>query len=148
MRSFRFRLDSALRWRQSRTLQRELELRALIQVRIQLIRDRDFVRQERQAAIAELQLATALTGADLLQLRHFVDVSMTQERRLEVRIRDADERCQEARSRFQEASRQEKMLDVLRQKALEDWRKDYLKDVELVAGETFLANWARRQPNS
>ncbi|MBL0159785.1 MAG: hypothetical protein IPP47_22170 [Bryobacterales bacterium] len=148
MRSFRFRLDSALRWRQSRTLQRELELRALLQVRMQLIRDRDLVRQERHAAVAELRLAPMLTGADLLKLRHFVDVSMTQENRLDVRIRDADERCQEAKRLFQEASREEKMLNVLRQKALEDWRKDYLKDVELVAGETFLANWARRQPGT
>lgn len=148
MRSFRFRLDSALRWRQSRTLQRELELRAQLQIRSQLIRDRDQVRQERQSAVAELQLATVLTGADLLQLRHFVDVSMTREYRLDLGIRDADERCQDARRRFQEASREEKMLDVLRQKALEEWRKDYLKDVELVAGETFLANWSRRQPNS
>lgn len=148
MRNFHFRLDSALRWRQSRTLQRELELQVLLQTRSQLIRDRDAVRQERHTAVSELKFATVLTGADLLKLRHFVDASTTLENRLDLRIRETDQRCQEARRLFQEARRDQKMLETLRTKALEEWRKDSLKDMELVAGETFLANWARRQPQS
>ena len=148
MRSFHFRLDSALRWRQSRTLQREIELQALLQALLQLTRDRDLVVHERQAAVSELQIATALTGADLLRLRHFVDVSTVQENRLNLRIRDAGQRCHEARRLFQEATRDEKMLEMLRAKALEQWRKDYLKNMELAAGETYLANWARKQPQA
>lgn len=148
MRKFQFRLDSALRWRQSRTLQRELELRIRLQERLQLTQDRDAIRHERQTAIEELRTAAVLTGADLLKLRHFIDVSTARERQLDVKIEDAGKRCDEARRVFQDARRDEKMLDVLKEKALSEWRQDQLKDMELVAGETFLANWSRRQPQT
>jgi hypothetical protein len=148
LRKFQFRLDSALRWRQSRTAQRELELQATVQLRLHLMRDRDLLFRERQDAVDEVQTAAVLTGADLLALRHFIEVSLIQENRLQVRIQDADLRCQEARRQLQEARRDEKMLDVLKKKALAEWRQDYLKDMEMVAGETFLVNWARTQPRT
>ena len=51
-------------------------------------------------------------------------------------------------ARYMEARRSARLLEKLRSRRLEQWRAEQDREVEMLAGEAFLARWVREKGRS
>ena len=143
MKRFHFSLERVREWRR---LQLETEQERLEQ----LIRERQALMKERESlesCLAEAESAV-WTGAatDAFELRALDEFRLyiaSEQRKLAQRMTVCDRKIAEQRERVIEERRRAALLDRLRDRRRAEWQKDFDKELEALAAESYLANWVR-----
>jgi flagellar export protein FliJ len=137
MNSFRFRLDSVLRWRQTELKLQEARLSAATK-RV----------GELQAALggiqsaldtAHVRLRDGAEGQALQSYGAFRSVATAHMRDCERRIAEARQAVAEETGRMLEATRKVRLLEKLRDTQHLEWRRGFDKELAAFADEAFLA---------
>jgi hypothetical protein len=150
MKRFHFPLERVRQWR---NLQAELEHAKLQQL----------YEKRRRLELAAAQLASveaeagqavqrafsarqALDGQQLTNLDEYRLCVRRQERLLAGEREELEERIAGQRARLVDARRKFRLLDMLKQRTLSEWERDYGRELENLASELHLAKWRRSQP--
>jgi hypothetical protein len=140
MKAFHFRLDPALRWRDTQ-LRMEQEAAARIATRIAALQS------ELNAKHAELRSGSAeLVNVGIAAFESwnaYVTRSKARIRTLNAQILEARKALVVQTQKIAEARRKLRVLENLKENAQTQWTKDFSRETEALAGETFLAGIAR-----
>jgi len=142
MKRFAFPLETARTWRLRRLEVEEIRLR-------QLYLERDGIQQRirglRQELADEEKLLSggALEARELVALDDFRGHVRATEQRLNLEMRNCDQRIAAQKKQLVEARRHFELLDRLREKALLEWRAGHAREQEQLAAELYLARLAR-----
>ena len=143
MKAFHFPLETALTWRRTRL---EAEEAALCRLAAEQDRARAEARENREAgarAEREVLEAPEATAPDLWALEGYRRAVRTRARALEERLRAAELRLAGQRARVQQARRECRLLEHLKERRLGEWRREADREVENFAGDSYLARWNR-----
>ena len=146
MKKFSFRLEQVRHWRESQRDQEEARLQALFAELNQLER----ARAELGNAAAKAEQAVRPTPDALLAPIHelqaldsYRDYVRRERRRLAGLRAPLQARIATQRRALVEAERKVKVLDLLRDERLEEWKKELDKEQEDLVAELVVARWAR-----
>lgn len=143
MKRFAFRLESVLRWRQAQTRLREAELQRQLGQRAAALTRIEEIREDRARSHREISGAP-VSVAELKMLDAYLRSSLDREQVEIARLRNIDLECEAARSAYTDARRNERLLRLLREKALLNWNVEMLRDVDAQAAEAYLASHHHR----
>jgi len=142
MNAFRFPLEKALDWRRS-----ELELAELrFQQLTAAVAAVDKARAELETAGIRAEILvrdwSPVCGSDLAALGSFRLHVRKKNAELAARRTECAGRLAAGRSVLLESRRRFRLLERLRERRFEDWRKSRDKELEDLASESYLARWA------
>ena len=143
MKKFEFPLDRVLDWRrtQARLEESKLErLRADLHAIESQLAEAVRVRQE---SARELITAKSVTGMELAALDDFRQASATECAKLEQASAEAGKRVTDQLVVVTAKRRDVKLLENLRTRRLDAWNSELNREIELEAGELFLAHLGR-----
>jgi len=143
MKRFAFRLESVLRWREAQTRLREADLQRQLGQRSAVLSRIAEIRKERARSHGEAR-GPIVSVAELKMLDEYVRTSLERERVEVSELHEVDLMCDSARSAYADARRNERLLRMLREKALLQWNIDMLREVEAQAAEAYLASHHHR----
>lgn len=140
MKKYKFRMERAL---SVRRLQASLERARFEQAVAEL---RQIEEQRRQLSLSARHAGSAAnqgpaTGLELASLQNFLDHNARMDRALAQRLADAGERVNAARARLMEADRKVRVLEKREERTRRKWKAEFDREIESLAGETFLARW-------
>lgn len=143
MKRFHFPLESALRFRERQWEVEQAKLEALLGEAAGLER-----RRRENAGLADeadegLRRARAVTGEDLAAAAAYRRYLDREEEQLRGQARECEGRIGEQRGRVIEARRRFRLIEKLRERRLADWSAGAAQELEMEAGELFLAQWTR-----
>ena len=144
MTTFKFRLESVLRWRQS-TL--EMEQFALSRLAAELVRwDQVLAELEisRQRADRLLVSSESIRGRDLQAAVRYKDLVAGQKRLAVQHRAECERKLVEQRQRLLQARRDFRLLEKLRQVRRAEWESAVDREFEALAAESYLARWTAR----
>ena len=152
MKRFSFPLERVRQWRNMQVEVEHSKLRQLFDE----MRRLELASERLAAAVAEAEFAVqeaastrqAVDGQQLADLDDYRLYSKREEQRLAAQREQLQGRIAEQRGRLVEARRNFRLLEKLKQSRLEEWERDYHREVESLASELHLARWNREQPES
>ncbi len=148
MKKFEFPLDRVLDWRrtQARLEESKLErLRADLRAIESQLADAVRVREE---SARELITAKSVTGMELAALDDFRQASATECAKLAQASAEAVKRVTDQLVVVTAKRRDVKLLENLRTRRLDAWNSELNREIELEAGELFLAHLGRQAPSA
>jgi hypothetical protein len=143
MNAFRFPLQKALDWRRTqleieevRYKQQSAELAAL---------DRQQAETEASGIRVETEVRAwpSIAGSDLAALDRFRLRIKKEEARIADQRLAAARKATEQQEKMLEARRRARLLERLREKRLTEWQSAQAKELDALAGESYLAQWNR-----
>lgn len=143
MKKFEFRLDSALRWRDTQLQIERGKLSALLAEEARLNDSLDNLARERSAAVQCLA-KEQLFSLDLRSLSSYLVGAELRANILRDQIRKNSQLVVGQRERLVEAERNLKLLVKLRQKQQVEWKAGLEREIEANAEESWLAVNFRR----
>jgi flagellar export protein FliJ len=143
MKKFEFRLDSALRWRDTQLTVEKGKLSALLAEEAKLKQSLETLGNERRSALQFLS-KEAFPSAELRSLSSYLVGAEARVNMLADQIRKHRKSVDEQRLRVMEAERNFKLLVKLRQKRQIEWRAGLDREIEANAEESWLAVNFRR----
>lgn len=141
MRTFEFRLEKVLRWRQA---QLELEQFALSRLAAECVRWKttltalDAARMEAERAVLS---SGSIGGADLGALARYQQRLQKEKQIAWERLQQCEQNMEKQRERLIEARRGSRLLEKLRLARRIEWERAVEKEFEALADEAFLAQW-------
>jgi hypothetical protein len=143
VKKFEFRLDSALRWRDTQLQIERSKLSALLTEEAKLKDNLETLGSERRAALQCLA-KEQLFSLDLRSLSSYLVGAEARATMLQDHIRKRGQLVQEQRERVLQAERNVKLLHKLRQKQQREWKAGLEREIETNAEESWLAVNFRR----
>ena len=143
MKAFHFPLDTALAWRKTRLEAEEAALSRLAAERERMFAEARENHEAGARAEREITEAPAVTALDLWALDGYRQAVRTRARALEERVREAGTRLAAQRARVQEARREFRLLENLKERRRAEWRREADREIENFAGDSYLARWNR-----
>jgi hypothetical protein len=143
MKKFAFRLDSALRWRDTQLKVERGKLGALLAEEAKLKDNLETLGSERRAALQCLA-KEQLFSLDLRSLSSYLVGAEARATMLQEQIRKRGKVVSEQRERVVHAERNVKLLLKLRQKREVEWKAGLEREIEANAEESWLAVNFRR----
>src|SRR5579883_1149006 len=143
MKSFRFSLQRVLEWREVQLRTEEERLSSLQQqLSGLLIRDKEL-----QASLvrSEMELRTRplIPAVEIAAITGFRKRVEDQRRQLRAACFKVERDIDAQRNKLLQARRDHRMLEKLREKRLAEWAYLHDRELEDVAADSFLAQWAR-----
>jgi flagellar export protein FliJ len=145
MRSFRFPLESALKWRGAQLLAEEARLMPLVAERTRLDALRDEITAARERAQRELFAGGPVDGGELAALAGYRARLEKERTAVERQSAQCRENMAAQRARVVEAHRRLRLMEKLRERRLKEWRTAAERETEALASEAFLAQWHGRR---
>jgi hypothetical protein len=143
MKKFEFRLDSALRWRDTQLQLERGKLNALLSEEAKLRDSLETLASERRSALQCLA-KEQLFSLDLRSLSSYLVGAEARATMLQEQIRNRSQSVAEQRDRVVHAERNVKLLLKLRQKRQLEWKTGVEREIEANAEESWLAANFRR----
>ncbi|MFL6451179.1 MAG: hypothetical protein ACJ746_26400 [Bryobacteraceae bacterium] len=143
MKKFEFRLDSALRWRDTQLQMERGKLSALLAEQAKLKDNLETLGSERRAALQCLA-EEQLFSLDLRSLSSYLVGAEARATVLQDQIRKRGQVVSEQRDRVAQAERNVKLLLKLREKRQVEWKAGLEREIEANAEESWLAVNFRR----
>jgi flagellar export protein FliJ len=143
--AFTFRLEKVLRWRQARM---ELEQFALHRLAAECARwDVKLAEIESARRQAEQLVLSSgpVEGSDLAALASYQRHLRDEKQASLAHRRNCEQRMEQQRARLLAARRESRLLEKLRQVRRAEWETAVNREFEMLAAETYLAQWAPRQ---
>jgi flagellar export protein FliJ len=135
MKKFEFRLASVLRLRETQLKIEKNKLQQLFAERQKLEKNLQSIADERRESSAWIQSHTG--SADLRSLSAFLLGSKARAATVRQAIESCDAEIAEQRARAITGERNQKLLLNLRDKRHAEWRKEFDKELEAIATETW-----------
>ncbi|MCL5743601.1 MAG: hypothetical protein M1541_06695 [Acidobacteria bacterium] len=146
MKTFRFPLEKALEWRRRQLEVEELKFRQLSAGLQELDQRRAALESARDSAGRKLIESRAVTGSDLNSLAGYRSALRIRGEALLLQRRQQETCVEEQRHKYQEARRQCRLLEKLRERRRAQWQADCNRELEALASESFLSKWNRGRP--
>jgi len=144
MTTFKFRLESVLRWRQSKL---EMEQFALSRLATERARwDHVLAELETSRAHADRLVLSSesVHGRDLQAMVRYKELVGKQKQMALNRRDECDRKMEQQRERLLQARREFRLLEKLRQVRRAEWEAAVDRDFEALAAESYLARWTVR----
>ncbi len=142
MKRFTFRLDRVREWREKEFAMAEAQLEKLLAER-GLVESRLRVLNEEAAeCVSVLNRKTAIDPLELRAIDAFQRHATVQRGVIAQLLAECDTRIAAQRANVLEARRRCELLDKLREKQWQRWNVDLAREMEIEAGELFLAKWS------
>ena len=139
MKKFEFRLDTALRWRNTQLQLERVKLQKLLGEEQRLKSDLQRVADERQAAASELQTAGSLRSFELRALSAYLVGAEARSHLLRGQIAKYAGPIQKQRQCLLEAERNVRLLEKLKEDRYSEWKHAFEQEIQLGAEESWLA---------
>ena len=139
MNKFEFRLQAALRWRDTQLQLERAKLQKLLGEEQRLQRDFQSLAEKRQAALADLQTAKQLQAMDLRALSAYLVGADARAHLLRQQIVKCAGLIQQQRQSVLKAERNVRLLEKLRDNRYSEWKYAFDAEIELTAEESWLA---------
>lgn len=142
MKAFRFRLEQALRWRETQRSAQQARVAAAASRKGEIERVLEATRRDMDRdALAAREYATgeSLTGYGARLAR-----TQRQLEELSVRQRDAVRALDEEIGLWVEMNRRVRLLELMRESGQTAWRAEFERELDGFAAESFLGRWNRR----
>lgn len=148
MKRFHFSLERVRQWRHVKLETEEAKLEQLIADKQALLRHGEVLMER----LLEAENAVwAGESADALQLRALDDFRQyiaSENGKLQRKIAESEQLIQTQRERVVEERRSARLLDRLRDRRHTEWEKDFDRELEALAAESYLARWVRTNGNA
>ncbi len=144
MQRFRFSLSRVLEWRRQELLIKEDSLARMMAERLSIEKSRQATVEEEHLLARQAVEATSVFAQELAAFDAYRLFLQDRRRELAGRVAQCDDRIGHQREEIVEARRQVKLLERLQLKQQEEWRREWDREQESVAGELFLARWTGR----
>ena len=144
MTTFKFRLESVLRWRQSKL---EMEQFALSRLATERARwDHVLAELETSRAHADRLVLSSesVHGRDLQAMVRYKEMVGKQKQMALNRREECDRKMEQQRERLLQARREFRLLEKLRQARRAEWESAVDREFEALAAESYLARWTVR----
>lgn len=143
MKRFQFQLQTALEWRRRRMEQERLRheemLSRLEAIEAQIAQSEQNFMESRRVTLE----SAALTATELTALAEYRDAVDLRKQRLRREAAKLATEIEQQHVVMVEATRQFRLLEKLRGRRFDEWRKDCDREVEAEAGDLYLAKWNR-----
>ena len=143
MQKFQFRLERVLEWRRKKCRMEENKLAACFALVHAADRKIERLRAERESIDRELLGRSAIPASDFVNLSRYrlragkEEIELAEERRRRVVS------AAEQRTRAQQAQRQVKLLEKMRDRRLEEYTVAAGRELEEAAAEAHLSRWTQ-----
>lgn len=146
MKAFRFPLEKALEWRRRQLELEELKFKQMSAALQELDRQRAALESARDSAGRDLIGSGVVTGLDLHALAGYRNALALRSAAMLRQRRQEEARLEEQRRKYQEARRQCRLLEKLKERRRAQWQAECDRELEELASESFLSKWNRRRP--
>lgn len=146
MQRFLFRLQRVLELWRERADAEQARLQGLLSQQAALEEQHRQVERERQTAERELVASRSVTAADLMMVESFRRFARRQCRQIERQQAECAASIERQRQVLIEARRNARLMEKLRENRLVEWRREFDRELEEIAAESYLASLARRRP--
>ena len=144
MRRFDFSLERVRQFRREQAEIEEAKLGALLAERRKIERQREVLAEQRaEAERLALQLPVR-SAVELGAVDAFGRHVRSERERLARKIVECDARITGQRRSVAEAQRRYRLLEKLKERRMNEWRREYDRELEILAAEAYLAGWSRR----
>ncbi len=141
MKAFHFQFDRVRQWRAQQLEMEKTQLPKLFEERNRIEGRRRALDRERQEEVQRVLGAGSAMAAELAALDAFTRWVKAEGHRLLDAESAVTQRIAAQQQRVVEASRRVELLDRLKQKRLSEWRSEFDREQENLAGELYLAKW-------
>lgn len=145
MKRFRYPLDSLMRLKRARLEDELAKLEQIASGIAQIERHRAELDQESQKASLAAAEASASEGWQLSSLQSFHRFAIEEDRRLAAARRQMLDRLEAQHKQVVEAHKQVRILEVLKEKRLEDWNVEAGREQEKLVSDLVVARWNMRR---
>jgi hypothetical protein len=144
MKSFQFPLDKALHWRRTQLELAEVRLQQQLAVLAGLDRARVELGALARRTEVEVRGFRPLGGSDLGALGSFRLLVKVQDRQLSARRVECEKELALRQTAMREARSRCRLLERLRERRQAEWQKECDRELEELASDSYLAQWARK----
>ena len=144
MTNFRFSLQRVLEWRRTQLELEELEYRRQMAAVADLDHCQAEVQESGRTAERLVRAWNPLAGGELEALGDFRLHVKRRERELAASREEHHKRMERQHTQLLEARRRLRLLERLKERRWEEWRSAGEKELQDLAGESYLARWRRR----
>ncbi len=145
MKSFQFPLERVLDLRRKQAQIEELKLETILQECLRIRRESERIAEQARAAAKQVLEKLVLEPIELESLYHFRGWTQTQMLILENQLREAEGRAAQQRLILNDARRNIRLIEKLRERRLSEWDAAFQKDLEEQASESHLSRWNRER---
>jgi hypothetical protein len=143
MAQFHFSLDKVLRWRSLELAGEEVKLERLLREQLRLQTMRADLSTEKSNLDRSLDTLPDLRGADLRAVHvHSLSLKRQAENLLRL-VAKCDRDLAEQKKLYRAAKQRFRLLEELRARKFEEWRREQAREQETLATESYLAIWNR-----
>lgn len=143
MAQFHFSLDKVLRWRALELASEEARLEGFLREQLRLQTMRADLSTEKLNLDRSLDTLADLRGADLRAVSAYTLHLKRQAASLAGLVAKCDRDLSEQKKKYRAAKQRLRLLEELRSRKLEEWRREQDREMESLATESFLAIWNR-----
>jgi hypothetical protein len=140
---FHFSLDKVLRWRSLELASEEAKLEMLLREQLRLQTMRADLSAEKSKLDRSLDTLPDLRGADLRAVSAYSLRLKRQAESLVQLVAKCDRDLTEQKKKYRAAKQRFRLLEELRARKFEEWRREQARELESLATESFLAIWNR-----
>lgn len=144
MKRFQFQLATALDWRKRRMEAEQARLDELLLREAQLRQALEETAAQRAAAADRLLQARSIDAADLAALETYRRALDSRKRRMQAELVQTGEALARQRQVLSAAMRDYRLMEKLKDRRLEEWRKQLDREMENEATELYLAKLGRK----
>jgi len=145
VKAFQFPLERALDWRRTQLELAEAQVRQQVAALAAIDQDRAELDAMARRAEVEVRQFSPLGGADLCTLGTFRLALRARGRELAARRRECQKELTSRQAILVEERRRCRLLERLRQRRWAEWHSAAEKELDELAGDSYLAQWARRR---
>ena len=143
MARFHFPLEKVLRWRLVQLAAEEAKQKKLLQEQVQLQTLGAELGVEKSRLSSSLATLPDLRGDDLRAMTAY----SLRLKRLAETIAERTTRCERnltvQRKKYHDAQQRCRLLEELKARKLEEWRREQSRQLDILASESYIANWNR-----
>ena len=143
MAQFHFPLDKVLRWRALELASEEAKLERLIREQLRLQTLKADLGAEKSKLDRSLDTLPDLRGGDLRAVNAYSLSLKRQAENLGDLMAKCDRDLAEQKKKYRAAKQRFRLLEELRSRQLDAWRREQARELESMAAESYLANWNR-----
>ncbi len=148
MQRFLFRLQRVLELWEKQADVEEIRLQELHSRRSALELQQQKLEQDRRVAERELVESRTVTASDLMALESFRHFTVQQRRQLALRQAEFEVQIEKQRICLMEARRRTRLMEKLRETRQAEWKRDFDRELDELAAESYLSRLARQRPGS
>lgn len=143
MAQFHFSLEKVLRWRALELASEEAKLELLLREQLRLQTMRADLSAEKSNLDRSLDTLPDLRGADLRAVGAHAASLKRQADNLVKLVAKCHRDLSEQKKSYRAAKQRFRLLEELRARKIEEWRKEQDREQDTLATESFLASWNR-----